>query len=400
MPMFEPDLVLQLRQDADRCVKCGLCLAECPTYRADGDENESPRGRIALIEGLAQGHIAADADIAAHLHNCLLCLRCERVCPSGVRYGRLMDGARRILPRAAHPAESALNWPVFSRFLGRLSEHLPTALRNAPGSTTRILRLAIGVHDHSAPPPAGTYAPPGTQVRGTWGLFLGCAESISQGELGWAAIRLLNALGYRVEVPGDQMCCGARAAHRGDHRQAQTCIDGNICAFGGQLDGLISLSSGCGTFLDTYPDDKLPPHRDLMQVLVEDERLGELTFAALTQRALLHIPCTLENVYRGRSWPELLLQQIPGLEIAQLPDSGGCCGAAGDHMLRKPQFAHQLRECLLDACVGVDMVLTSNVGCALHLADGLALRTAPPRVLHPVQLLATQLDCGSDHPGA
>ena len=87
----------QLSVETDRCVKCGMCLPECPTYRLAANENESPRGRLALIEGLAQGQLQPDGPMVAHLDHCLNCRRCERVCPSQVRYGHLIDEARTLL---------------------------------------------------------------------------------------------------------------------------------------------------------------------------------------------------------------------------------------------------------------------------------------------------------------
>ena len=106
----------QMRIEADRCVKCGMCLPECPTYRLSGDESESPRGRIALIEGLVAGALAIDDRLLAHLDSCLLCRRCERVCPSQVRYGDLVDRVRQRLPKQGTGAMGAtLRYPSLYR---------------------------------------------------------------------------------------------------------------------------------------------------------------------------------------------------------------------------------------------------------------------------------------------
>jgi len=68
-----------LLADADICVKCGLCLPHCPTYKQTQDENESPRGRIALIQAWANGQLDASEKLLGHIDNCLLCRSCERV---------------------------------------------------------------------------------------------------------------------------------------------------------------------------------------------------------------------------------------------------------------------------------------------------------------------------------
>src|SRR6202158_5248441 len=81
-----------------KCVHCGFCTATCPTYQLLGDELDGPRGRIYLIKQLLEG-----ADVSSktqlHLDRCLTCRSCETVCPSGVRYGRLVDIGRRVLEK-------------------------------------------------------------------------------------------------------------------------------------------------------------------------------------------------------------------------------------------------------------------------------------------------------------
>ena len=72
----------RLLADADQCVKCGLCLPHCPTYALSRHEADSPRGRIALAQGLASGLIAATPRVTAHLDGCLSCRACEAVCPA------------------------------------------------------------------------------------------------------------------------------------------------------------------------------------------------------------------------------------------------------------------------------------------------------------------------------
>ncbi|MEO9061447.1 MAG: 4Fe-4S dicluster domain-containing protein, partial [Nitrosospira sp.] len=72
------------------CVHCGFCLATCPTYQLLGDELDSPRGRIYLMKQMLEGE-PVTKKTQLHLDRCLTCRACETVCPSGVRYGRLVD---------------------------------------------------------------------------------------------------------------------------------------------------------------------------------------------------------------------------------------------------------------------------------------------------------------------
>src|SRR5215475_8968771 len=88
--------------DADKCVKCALCLPHCPTYRVSKDEGESPRGRIALMQGMATGALELTPALSRHLDQCLACRACEAVCPAEVPYGKLIDAGRAELRRRGH----------------------------------------------------------------------------------------------------------------------------------------------------------------------------------------------------------------------------------------------------------------------------------------------------------
>ena len=78
------------------CVHCGFCTATCPTYQLLGDELDGPRGRIYLIKQVLEGN-EISSKTQSHLDRCLTCRSCETTCPSGVRYGRLVEIGREIV---------------------------------------------------------------------------------------------------------------------------------------------------------------------------------------------------------------------------------------------------------------------------------------------------------------
>jgi glycolate oxidase iron-sulfur subunit len=397
VPTTEDDPRGQLRAEADRCVKCGMCLSECPTYRLSDDESESPRGRIALIEGLISGALQADRTLQTHLGNCLLCRRCERVCPSQVRYGALIDGARQLLPRRAGGALAAITQrPGPYRVAVSLARAVPPALSRPLGQLHLAHRLARALPDRRAAPAAGSYPPLAHAGRGRVGLFTGCATAVQQGGALQDALLLLRHAGYHVEIPEGAACCGALASHHGDPAGAARLAERNRRAFTAGLDAVLSIASGCGIQLDDYHPPLSAPHRDVCRFLLETGSLDGARFRPFAGRVMLHTPCSMENVYRGGHWARELLALIPQIELVGIGQPGQCCGSAGDYMLHHRETAVRLRQPLLDQALAGSpgILLSGNVGCAMHIAEGLG-SGAGIEVLHPVQLLARQLVAGS-----
>jgi glycolate oxidase iron-sulfur subunit len=379
-----------LARALDRCVKCGLCLPECPTYRLAGDENESPRGRISLMEGLVAGHLRADRALRGHLESCLTCRRCERVCPSGVRYGALIDEVRgRIGARHGRQARW-IQRPALQRLGTGLARRLPAAVSRPFGPLHRLHRLARALPDRGGAPPSGEY-PASAGARGVRvGLFPGCASAAQQGGALQAALELLRASGFDVVVPAKAGCCGALSAHSGDAAHAAALAGANRAAFDRDLAAVVSVASGCGIHLDAYAPPLGPPHHDVSAFLLAEAGLTAADFRPYPGPVLLHTPCSMENVYRGGDQVARLLALIRGLQIVPLGTPGHCCGSAGDHMLRRPGRAARLRAPLIAdaAASGAGVLLTSNVGCAMHLADGLQSAGLALEVMHPVEFLA------------
>ena len=248
-------------------------------------------------------------------------------------------------------------------------------------------------------PAYGAHPPVGRAPRGRVALHLGCvARLVDPGVLA-AAVRLLNAAGYQVEVPPGQGCCGAIHLHAGATAAARALAKRNGAAFGDLgAEAVVSCVSGCGAVLSAYPlagsgraGELGAPVWDVSGFLL-DHGVRELSFRALAARVQVHDPCTLRNVMGQHGAVYDLLSLIPGLEVAPLEGNETCCGSAGTHLLRQPATADRLAGDKLAAAraARADYVATSNVGCALNLRLNQP-GGAGPEVLHPVELLARQL---------
>lgn len=370
------DTTADLLAATDQCVKCALCLPHCPTYQHHSDENESPRGRIALAEALLQGQITMDGRIRRHLDHCLACQRCETACPSRVPYTRLLRGIRQRWPVRAHWARALLHRPAWLARAARLARRLPD-WHHWP----LPIRLAQSLGPQSPLPICGTYPPADTTHSRCLGLLLGCATRAVQANALWASIRLLNALGYTLVIPPRQGCCGALASHQGAQSQTDACVQQNRMAFSDSVHTIISIASGCVA-------GSAQELTDVMTFLAQHQAdLREFTWRPLDYRVMLHQPCTS----RAGQVVTDLLALIPELQVQMLTD--GCCGAAGDHLLRQRRQAVALRQPVLAQIPAtVTHLVTTNVGCALHLAQGLRQQRRQVLIRHPVELLAHSID--------
>ena len=388
---------------------CGLCLPHCPTYRKTGDENESPRGRIVLMRALASGALPASERLASHLSLCLGCRACERVCPSGVRYGRLIEAGRELIQ-----TQQPISWRVRIG-LGlstrpRLLAGIGTALHlyqrsrlqhlvRASGvlRLLRVQRLESLLPTLPARLPGQAFHPAQGTRRGRVALFLGCVARVLDADTLAAAIRLLTRLGYDVVVPQNQTCCGALQREAGQPGQAQVLARQNRAAFhAADVDTVITVASGCGVVLADSDINEDTERRirilDIHQFLADVALPDSMTLAPLPLTIAVQDPCSLRNGLRAEQAVYALLGRIPAARILPLAENHLCCGGAGAYPLRQPAMADLLRADKLAHLQQLQPALlaTANLGCALHLSAGLRAQGLDIEVLHPLALFERQ----------
>jgi glycolate oxidase iron-sulfur subunit len=401
------------------CVHCGLCTASCPTYVETSNENDSPRGRIYLMRAVADGRLALGPDVRRHLELCLDCRACESACPSGVRYGTLIEPFKIAMQKDA-PAESRTS--LLQRLIlhhlfpykGRVKAALaPARLLQRMGmldwaeksGLTRLLpstlRRMTAMLPHMARSGARLPAtmPAIGPRRARVGLFLGCVADAMYPETSAATARVLQRNGCEVVNPAGQVCCGAIHYHSGIEDPALQLARQNLKAFGGEnLDAVIVNAAGCGAMLKEYPHlfrdaDHEAALRFSSKVKDISEFLVALGPVAPTHRVELkvtyHDACHLCHGQQIRSQPRQLLAMIPGIELVPLEESELCCGAAGTYNLTQPEMSARLGQRKLDRieATGAQAVAAGNVGCILQIARQIKERGRPIEVVHPVDLL-------------
>ena len=399
--------------DLSRCVRCGLCLESCPTYTETGLETESPRGRLYLIKAIAEERIEATPTVVGHLDLCLQCRNCEAVCPSGVPYGRIMEGARAELLANRPP----LAWRLRALFLRQVIAQprrmaaFATLLRLYRASGLRwlaertpflrervILAPTISGRTFRA---RGVLARPPGEARGRVALLTGCIMPHAYGRVHEATVRVLARNGFEVVAPPDQACCGALNAHNGDRPTARALARRNIDAFlEAGVDTVVVNSAGCGSAMKEFgelladdPDYAEKSGRFAGMVKDVTELLAELPLEAPTGRVEADVtfqdPCHLAHAQRITSAPRKLLAAIPGLRLVEMAQPDRCCGSAGVYSLTHREMSLDLLDGKMReiAATGADVIATANPGCMAQLEAGLRRHRLPGRVVHVVELL-------------
>lgn len=407
----------------DKCVHCGFCLPVCPTYVLWGKEMDSPRGRIYLMKLASEGAAEMSPTWVSHIDSCLGCMACMPACPSGVDYGKLIEATRAQIERHFQrpPAEKRHRRFLFERFtqphrLRRLRAPLLVYQKSGLQALVRGLGLVkllpkqlrameallprLGPHE-AIPEVTPAVGPKRLRV----GLLLGCVQREFFSQVNSATVRVLAAEGCEVIAPQAQTCCGALLVHAGEESAAIDLAKKTIDAFEqADVNTVVTNAAGCGSNVKEYGyllrDDPEYAERarkfsakckDITEVLTELEPRN--TRRPLRLRVAFHDSCHLQHAQGVRSQPRTLLLSIPGIELAEIPESAICCGSAGIYNLVQPDAARSLgdRKAQLIAGLRADVVATGNPGCILQLQSSLARDHHKTPVVHTIQLLDASL---------
>jgi glycolate oxidase iron-sulfur subunit len=429
---MDPTTLVDYARSLD-CIHCGLCLRTCPTYQLTGIESASPRGRIHLMRAVAEGELEADEGFAEEMNACLLCRHCESVCPSGVRFGGMMEFTRAGLEELGRRSWSSrlARWTGFRVLLPRRSVLNLVARLLRTAQTTGLLRLASslmgrrgeGLRSLPAVPPARERiplpdcTPPAGERRGRVSVLDGCVMPVLFGRVNRATVRVLAAAGLEVHSPPGAGCCGSLHAHNGDLYGARALARRTIEAHEGITDDagapapVVVNSAGCGSHMREYaelleddPDWRERARAFAARVVDFSEHLATRSSAeldallggrpsTLPRPVVWDDPCHLCHGQGVRAQPRSLLDRIEGLERVELAESESCCGSAGIYSMLRPRESAAILDERLRALSesGARTLVTANPGCQMQWEAGARRAGIELEVLHIAEVLERAL---------
>lgn len=412
------------------CVRCGMCLEACPTYRELKVEMDSPRGRLALMRGLIERKIEPTPSVLQHLDRCLDCRACETACPSTVHYGQILEKTRTILQpgrdmswggrlgrwlalsvllrsRSAQRVAFKALWLLqrlglvaIGRWLGERGL-LPRRLADAAAQNVEVpFRSFRDRHESARDSRSKVLIFPAKGVRrARVALWTGCVADQMFADVNEATVKVLTENGCDVEVQAAERCCGALHIHNGARGDAKVLAEENVRLFAADdYDAIVSNAAGCGAELRHYGDLLDGDARaQAFSIKVRDicEFLCELGLRpppseAAVGRVAYDEPCHLLHAQKISQAPKQILAAIPGVKLVPLEEADACCGGAGVYFMQQPELSQKIAARKVDAIrrSGAEIVATGNPGCLLQLRSALRAAGLPLKVVHPIELLA------------
>ncbi len=403
------------------CMHCGLCLPTCPTYALTGHERSSPRGRIALIKGIADGRLEVSDLFGHEMYFCLGCLACETACPAGVQYGSLLEAARAQVEQHTSPLQPG---QVVKRFVFRLFEHLSllrgvgllvrcyqrsglrwlvrrSGLLKLFGRLGKMEALLPAVSRRFSTRTVPVLTPAVGERKARVGVLLGCVMDVLCAAENEATVRVLARQGAEVVAPRTT-CCGALHAHAGDLNGARKLARKVITAFeAAGVDQVVLNSAGCGAAMKQYGhwfhDD--PEWRDRAEAFSAEvvdltewlavNGLEPSGLRPLERTVTYHDACHLNHAQKVSEQPRSVLGNLPGVTYVELPEAGWCCGSAGIYNVTHFETAVELldRKMANIAGTGAEWVVTGNPGCLVQLRYGVERHGLAVEAIHTAVLL-------------
>jgi glycolate oxidase iron-sulfur subunit len=408
------------QEDVNYCIRCGLCLSVCPTYKDSLRETESPRGRVMLVAKAIQGELDLTKNFTDHMYRCLDCLACNDICPVGIKPADLCLEARYAIHQATPtpPLKPILFRGIFPRTGVLEAITKPVALYERSGvrkvvnaiGATKVLPSQLRDMERMLPdklPLRGTrhQLPDVVLARGERrahvAYFLGCVQGVMMAEGCKATVEVLAENGCDVVIPTNVKCCGMPMVGYGFKDEARDVARHNIdLLLGLNVDVIVTDCATCGSSLKEYPhwlakDPEYAERAEAFAAKVRDisEFLVEIGIrppkGKVNARVTYHDPCHLCRAQGIREQPREMLRAA-GVELVEMEGSDTCCGSAGTQLITHYHTSVGVLESKMDGVseTEAEIVASGCPGCQMQLSLGVKRRGLKAEVVHPSQVLA------------
>lgn len=368
---------------------CGLCLPHCPTYAVSQNESESPRGRISLVKAYLQGQLSSSDGLEQHLQSCTGCFSCQRVCPAKVEYDEIIDAGRaayrknlsfstKFMQQLTNSMLTTRQGQKFVQKSSSLVQRFPSLNKNRIGNVLQLAQLKNKV----------SHITPASKTM----IFSGCTGDVFDQTTLRSLSFLMRKLGVEPHIPTSPLCCGALTQHSGLPEKAQKHRNNieTYCAKH-QIEQYISFASGCGRELNKFSPTNSAQHIDAHQWLLAQTELTTLSIRPLTKRVLVHTPCSMNS--QADLDMRAILATIPDLHLLEFDDEINCCGAGGMQLITPSESNTKLalKKASRIEQLKPEIIVSANIGCAMQFRQTLAQHAVNIEVIHPITLLARQI---------
>ena len=415
---FNNEIIKPKENEYLNCIRCGLCLAVCPTYREYKNETASPRGRVALARKSLEDELILSPNLVEQMYSCLACLACNDICPAGIKPAdiaiEMRHVAEQVKPSAwkntlfgkviSQPNTMELViWPLrLYENLGlrwlvhklRINKLFPEQLRDLEGMLPKQPKQPLRKE-------LPLISRPTNESKYRVGFFLGCAQSLMFSEESAVTVRVLNRNGCTVITPKETVCCGMPAAGYGRQNLVIEHAKVNIEIFEKEdLDVIVTDCATCGSKLREYGDilenDPLWSQkaknfsskiRDISEFLMSIPL--EKPTGKIDARITYHDPCHLRRAQKVWKQPRALMQMIDGVEYVEMEEADWCCGSAGSQLITHYETSTHVLDRKMEnlKSTGAEIIASGCPGCQMQLMTGIQREGLNIKVMHPIQLL-------------
>lgn len=416
-----------VREELNKCMKCGNCQAVCPIYKETRKEVAVARGKISLIELLMAGETELTEGLADRFSLCTTCMACNAICPCGVKFDKIILAARAeaVRKKGLHPIKKIIfntikTYRLFDFGMKTGSVFQGLAMKRIQGSDKGArLRVDLGIGKEKVFPnlakrPLKDELPEVIKVENPKmrvAFYIGCMTNYFYTDMGRAVVEVLKENNCEVVVPKDQGCCGIPASVNGDVESSMVMARRNLLAFEKLgADAVVSNCSSCGeawkhVFPQLLEDDSemkaladkwAAKTYDISEFLIHKVPYKREGLGPVHRKVTYHDPCHLNRGQGVNKEPREILNSIPGLEFIEMKEPGRCCGMAGSFSLVHPDLSGKISDKKIAdiAQTHTDTVVTGCPACRLQLASGVENAGLKEDVVHTVQLLAESYRAG------